>query len=312
MLSRVASNLYWMGRYVERAENVARYIKEIYFSYIDAPIEELDSRKFVLESILYMTGIFDVEDINERDVLFKVGLDRDNSSSLINIITNARENARGARNEISTEIWEAINTYYHYINNYSVDTYLTTGLYAVSDKIINQTSIIRGKIHGSILHDEGWAIISCAMFLERALQTIRILNSKLHDIYKIQSSGYPVNKLSFEWATLLRCTESFDMNRKYYRSIPNREQVLEFLLLNKQNPRSLFYAIKGINVYLMKISKAKTIEPHSLEFKLQKLLAHYEFMVVDDFEENVYDLINQTYEVLNEVCNDLEKKYLMY
>lgn len=312
MLSRVASNLYWMGRYVERADHIARYIKEIYFSSIDAPIEALDRRKFVMESILYMTGNFEINNVNEKDVLFKVGFDREYGNSLLSIITSARENARGARNEISTEIWEAINTYYHFMNSYPVDTFLNTGLYDVTKEINDQTSVIRGKVSASILHDESWAIISCAIYIERSLQLIRILNSKLHDMYKIKSLGFPVNKMSFEWATLLRCTESFDMNRKYYRSIPNRDQVLEFLLLNKQNPRSLHYAINGINSYLDRISNTNVIENNSVEFKLKKLEAHYQFLTIDDFKDDVYKLINYTYDVLNEVSNELELKYLSY
>ncbi len=312
MLSRVASNLYWMGRYLERSENMARYIKELYFSSIDAPIGEMDRRKFVLESILYMTGTFDQEEPDEEKVLYKVGFDRENSGSLISIVTSARENARGARSEISTDIWERINSYYHFIQNYPLETYLTTGLYDVTQRILDQASVIRGKVYGSILHDEIWAVISCAMFLERSLQTIRILNSKLHDIYKIKTMGFPVNKLSFEWATLLRCTESFDMNRKYYRSIPNREQVLEFVLINIHNPRSLHYSIRGINNYLMRISQSSTLIPNSVEFKIQKLLAHYQFLTIDDFKENEYELINYTYDVLQEVASEIESKYLSY
>lgn len=312
MLSRVASNLYWMGRYVERAENIARYVKELYFSSVDAPIEELDSRKFVMESILYMVGYFDLEEINERDVLHKVGLDRDNSNSLVSIVTLARENARGARNEISTEIWEAINTYYHFLDEYPVETYLSTGLYDMTQKMLEHTSVVRSKINGTILHDETWAIISCGIYIERTLQLIRILNSKLHDIWKIQNMGVPVTKLSFEWATLLRCTETFDMNRKYYRSIPIRDQVLEFLILNRQNPRSLAYSINGITTYFSRLSKSKYLEPDSIDFKVNKLQAHYQFLTMDEFKEDVYSLLNSTQESLLEISEELEKKYLSY
>ena len=312
MLSRVANNLYWMSRYIERAENVARYVKELYFSSIDAPIEELDNRKFVMESILYMVGIFDMEDINERDVLFKVGFDRDNSNSLINTITYARENARGARNEISTEIWEAINTYYHFIDNYSVDKFLTSGLYEVTEKILEHTSIIRGKFQGSILHDDGWALISAALYIERSQQLIRIINSKMNDMYKIQKMGYPVTKLSFEWTTLLRCTETFDMNRKYYRSIPNKKEVLEFLILNKQNPHSLQFSIKGIASYISKVSKTKFVEQNSIEFKIKKLQSQFEYLTIDEYKDDIYKLLNETKEVLNDISEQLEKKYLSY
>ncbi len=312
MLSRVASNLYWMGRYIERAENIARYVKEIYFSSIDAPIEELSSKKFVLESILYMVGIFDAKNIEEREVLYRIGFDKECPNSLLHTITNARENARSARNEISTEIWEAINTYYHFIDHYPIDTFLSTGLYEVTQKILDQSSVVRGKIYGSILYDETWAIILYSMYIERALQTIHILNSKLNDINKIKEMGFPVNKLSFEWATLLRCTESFDMNRKYYRSIPNKDEVLEFLLLNEKNPRSLYFTIISINNFLTRFSSVNKIEPGTIRFKLLKLESHYRFLTITDFKEDVYALINHTFEVLNEANTEFEKKYLSY
>ncbi len=312
MLSRVANNLYWMGRYIERAEHIARYIKELYFSSIDAPIEEIDSRNFVLESILYMVGIFDIDEKNEQDVLYKVGLERENSNSLVSIVTLARENARGARNEISTELWEAINTYYHVVDNYPLETYLTSGLYDFTQKILEQTTGVRGKIYGSILHDETWALINCGMHIERSLQMIRILNSKLHDIWKIQSLGYPVTKLSFEWSTLLRCAESFDMNRKFYRSIPNRVQVLEFLLLNIQNPRSLHYSINRLSNYLGFISQQKYLAPDSIEFKINKLNAHYQFLTLEEYNDDVYKLLNYSRDVLLEISEEFEKKYLSY
>ncbi len=312
MLSRVANNLYWMGRYIERLEHTSRYVKELYFSSLDAPIEEIDSRKFVLESILYMYGIFDMEEINERKVLYKIGFDNENPNSFISIITGARENARGARNEISTEIWETLNTFYHYLKSYPVENFLRTGLYDVTQHIINNTSLLRTKIYSTLLYDETWSLILCAMHLERTLQNIRILNSKLNDIYKIQQLGYPVNELSFEWTTLLRCTEAFDMNRKYYRSIPNKNQVLEFLILNVQNPRSIHYSIHRIAEYLSHLSQSNKIVPNSIEFTINKLACQYKFLTIDEYKDDVYPLLNNTREILLELCNNFEKKYLSY
>ncbi len=312
MLSRVANNLYWMGRYIERAEHFARYSKEIYFSSLDAPIMKTYDRNFVLESMLYMTGIFDMEVENEKDVLYKIGLDPDNPNSIISILTIARENARGARNAISTDLWEAINKYYHLVNNYSVETYISTGFYDLTQIILEQTSIVQSKISGTLLHDEEWAIILMGMHIERVIQVIRIINSKLHDIYKIETAGHPVTEMSFEWTTMLRCTESFDMNRKFYRSIPNREQVLEFIMLNPQCPRSIAHSVNGIQKYLLKINSDDNSDTKSLTFKIGKLCAQYKYLTFEEFNNDIYALLNSTQDMVSEISSELEKKYLSF
>ncbi|MEI7525972.1 MAG: alpha-E domain-containing protein [Mariniphaga sp.] len=312
MLSRVANNLYWMGRYIERAEHFARYSKEIYFSSLDAPIMKTYDRKFVLESMLYMTGIFDMEVEDEKDVLFKIGLDPQNPNSIISIITVARENARGARNAISTDLWEAINKYYHLVNNYSVETYVSTGFYELTQIILEQTSIVQSKISGTLLHDEEWAIIRLGMFIERVIQVIRIINSKLHDIYKIEKAGHPVTEMSFEWTTMLRCTESFDMNRKFYRTVPNKEQVLEFIMLNPQCPRSIAHSVNGMQRYLSKLSSDQNSDTKSIAFKIGKLCAKYKYLSFGEYKDDIYGLLNSTQDMVMEISLELEKKYLSF
>ncbi|MGB5264265.1 MAG: alpha-E domain-containing protein [Lutimonas sp.] len=312
MLSRVANNLYWMGRYIERAEHIARYSKEIYFSSLDAPILETYDRNFVLDSMLYMTGIFDFEYQKEEEVLYKIGLDPDNSNSILSNITFARENARGARNAISTGLWENLNRFYHLVNDYPVEKYLTTGFYEFSQMVLDQTSILRVKIYDSLLHDEEWAVILLGMYTERVLQVIRIINAKLHDIYKIEQSGIPVTELSFEWTTLLRCTESFDMNRKYYAKTPNSKQVLEFLIVNPNCPRSLAFSLNGIRKYIKKLIRNESSNPNSISFKIGKLNEKYNYLTYDDYKDDIYGLLNDTQEKITTICSEIEKKYLTY
>lgn len=312
MLSRVANNLYWMGRYIERTDHIARYCKQTYFSSLDAPILKNYDRKFVLESMLYMNGIFDMEDINEKDVLFRIGVDTNNPNSIVSNITFARENARGARNTISSDLYESVNTYYHLITSYPVKTYLTTGLYEYTQLVSDQNSIVRGKIYGTLLHDEEWAIILLGMYLERAIQVIRIINSKLHDIYKIEQDGHPVNEMSFEWTNLLRCVEAFDMNRKFYRSIPNREHVLEFLVLNQHCPRSISYTLNGIKRYEEKISRNENYDSNTTSFKIRKINEKYRYLAFDEFKDDVYGLLNSTHEIMMEISAEIESKYLSF
>lgn len=301
-----------MGRYIERVEHFARYSKVIYFSSLDAPILKSYNRNFVTESILYMAGIFDMDSMSERDVLYKVGLDSLNANSIISNVTMARENARGARSAISTGLWESINQYYHLVKNYPEETYLTTGFYDFTQMILDQTSIVRGKIYGTLLHEGEWAIILIGMYIERVVQVTRIINSKLNDVYKIEQAGYSVTELSFEWTTLLKCVEAFDMNRKFYATIPDRNQVLEFLLLNQSCPRSISNSLTGIMRYEEKIRLNDKFDTSSLGFKIGKLQQQYQYLTIDDFKDDVYGLLNTTLAKILEVGSEFEKKYLSF
>jgi uncharacterized alpha-E superfamily protein len=301
-----------MGRYIERADHIARYSKAIYFSSLDAPILRTYDGNFVLESMLYMAGIFDMENINEKEVLFKIGFDTENSNSIISNITSARENARGARSAISTDLWEAINKYYHLVTNYPQDVYLTTGLYDFTQMVLDQTSIVSSKIYGTLLQDEEWAMILTGMYIERGLQIIRIINAKLNDIYKIEQTGHPVNDMSFEWTNMLRCLESFDMNRKFYRSTPNREKALEFLMLNAQCPRSIAYSLNAIRRYEEKISRNENQDGNKISFKIRKLSEQFKYLSYDEFQDDVYGLLNTTQEKISEIGSEFEMKYLSF
>jgi uncharacterized alpha-E superfamily protein len=119
MLARVANNLFWMGRYIERSEHIARYLRVNYFSSLDAPHELSQSRQFVLKSLMFMVGAPNTsnKDLDEADVLYNIGLNPDKEYSIINCIKMARENANSARDIISTELYEAINKFYHFVLN---------------------------------------------------------------------------------------------------------------------------------------------------------------------------------------------------
>ena len=173
MLARVANNLFWMGRYIERSEHLARYLNVNYFSSLDAPDELSQSRQFVLRSIMYMADNEIIEsdlDLKEEDVLFDVGLNPEKSNSIINIFKYAHENARSSRDLISTELFETINRINHSIKNYSVESFVKNGLYDFTLMITRSTAEIRSKIKGTLLHDEVYAIIMLGVYLERVLQ----------------------------------------------------------------------------------------------------------------------------------------------
>ena len=259
-----------MGRYIERLDHSIRFTKVNYFSAMDAPIS-ID-RQLVLRAVLRMNGKeLEARDVTEGKVLWTVAFDRDNPASVLNSISAARENARGARDIISTELWESINKFYHFILSYNQEAYMTTRLFDFSQSSLEQLTIIRGQIDNSLIHNEVWSIIKLGMYLERSAQILRSIRTKWQDMEEIEAFSKENSPLlTFQIATLMRGIESFDMSRKYYRAAPSLDQALEFLLLNDTFPRSLLSCLRKVSMHINGINESKHEQVNSAAFHASK------------------------------------------
>ena len=236
MLSRIANSLFWMGRYLERAQHTARYMHVHYFSALDAPA--LSKNEFVLHSIGTMTGLTLAFQENEANVLdetplFKVTLDGSNPVSILSAVFNARENARGARDILSSELWESINKFYHAVNTYSGNKISEDQILSFTEMVVENCAIVNGYIDNSLLHDDTWSLIQLGIHLEAAGQLTRILISKVTDIKKSSEAVSGAELETYQCITLLKSVEAFDMSKIHYKAVPNLKDTLEFLVLNK-------------------------------------------------------------------------------
>ncbi|MEM1258701.1 MAG: alpha-E domain-containing protein [Bacteroidota bacterium] len=315
MLARVANNLFWMGRYIERSEHVARYLNVNYFSSLDAPHELSQSRQFMLRSMLFMIGDPANNDsltLDEEKVLFNTALNQEKQYSIISNVKSARENANSARDLISTGLYEAINRFYHYVLNYNTDFFVKKGLYDFTVHVTEQTAVLRGKIRGSLLHDQVYAIIMLGINIERATQIIRIINTKYHDALLATGSYDDQVAHSFEWTTLLKCIESYDMMRRFYRKTPTSLSTLEFLVLNGDCPRSVMNSLNQIYRHMSVLDKAKHPLKDSTFFLVGKLRAEIQFTKVESIASNVQGFIQQILEKLVEISQKMEQEFFNY
>jgi len=314
MLARVANNLFWMGRYIERAEHTARFMNVNYFSSLDAPNKLSQERQFVLHSICSMVGD-DVDDdieVNEEEVFFNVGLNPEKAYSILQCVKYARENANSSRDMISTEFYESINKFYHFVMNYPKGVFVKTGLHDFTSQVTEHAAILRGKIRGTLLHDEVYALIMLGVNIERATQVIRIVKTKFEDAQKA-TGGYsnPI-KNSYEWTTLLKCCESYDMNRRFYKKPPVQFTVLEFLILNPACPRSVMNCLNQIHRHASILDMMKIRDKTSAAFLIGKMRSEYEFKTVEEIQKNVEKFVENTLNTLVEISEKLEKEYFYY
>jgi uncharacterized alpha-E superfamily protein len=313
MLARVANNLFWMGRYIERSEHLARYLNVNYFSSLDAPNELSQSRQFVLRSIMFMVNdeIFDAKiKLKEENILFNVGLNIEKPYSIINSFNSAYENARSSRDLISTELFESINIVNHNIKNYNPEAFVKNGLYDFTTMVTKSTAEIRSKIKGTLLHDETYAIIMLGIYLERAIQVTRIINSKCSDA-AVEKSKYndTTDDGSHQWSTLLKCVFSYDMMRRFYKKTPNKNMSLEFLILNSECPRSIKSSLNQIKKYIHILAKHQKVRTNSAAFLIGKLHAEFEYKLIEDIEGNIEDFIRNLISHLVDVGKKLEDNY---
>jgi uncharacterized alpha-E superfamily protein len=299
-----------MGRYLERIEHTARYTRVNYFAAMDAPMSV--NKEFALYSILRMNGIpVPAEPPVEEAVLLGVAFDKANSSSILSCVAAARENARGSRDVISTEVWEAINKYYHWVMAYDQQAFVRTHLYDFMHQAQERLIVIKGKIDETQVHNEAWCIIRLGLLVERASQVLRVLSTKLADISLLQEEKLKASILSHQLAATLRAMESFDMSRKHYRRAPNMADTLEFLLLMDEFPKSYLCCLRRMkaNIDYLTSCDRSTQQKGSIGFAINKSYHAVRYTTIEEIEDDPMAFIREQQERIAHLGQLLEDTF---
>jgi uncharacterized alpha-E superfamily protein len=248
MLSRTAENLFWMARYVERAENVARMLDVALRMALlpSAAGNEHLHWKPVL-AISPGTGKFQERyaALTPENVIRYVALDSDNETSIWSLIRAARENARAQRGAISNEAWESLNGTWLAIQEMGLKDLQRGGYRDFFDWVKERSHLFRGVVFGTMLHDDAFRFIRLGTFIERANNTARILDVKYHVLLPAteEIGGYVDY---YQWGALLRSVGAFRSYRKIYRDTILPWRVAELLVLRRDMPRSLHHCYENL------------------------------------------------------------------
>jgi uncharacterized alpha-E superfamily protein len=308
MLARVANSLYWTGRYIERSEHLARYLRVQYFSTLDAPMTQ--NKAFILRSILNMYGIDHAPEapVEEADVLFTVGMDNDNPLSIRATVRAARENARSLRYLLSTELWEAINEFYLFSRDFDAAYFQTRGLHDYTTKTCRHCSVIRSLLDDTLLHDEIWLFLKLGMHLERAAQVIRILHSKLHDIAVIAENDANIPLRQYQATITLKVLEGFDMHHRRYKKPLSPGTTVEFLITNPRFPRSVTYNLRCVHESLLRL---REITPTSQEllFRAGKLYNYFRYLEPPEVKDRLNEFLEASLQQIYGLHELIEQEY---
>lgn len=308
MLARVANSLFWTGRYIERSEHLARYLKVQYFSILDAPMSQ--NKDFILKSILTMYGIaFDAaKPVDEQEVLGKLGMDSTNPSSILSTVFAARENARSVRYTITSELWEVINQYYLFVKEYPVEFYKTRGLFDFTVNIAKHCAMVKSLLDHTLIHDDIWIFIKLGMHIERAIQIIRILTSKIHDIEVVTDNGLNFPLRQYQWTITLKVLEAFDMHRRVNKTAHTQTSTFEFLISHPQFPRSLAFNIQQVNSLISRLSFSKNAND-PLVVAAGQLSTYFQHLPMEDVRENLRPFLYESMKKIYSLNDLIEKTY---
>ena len=253
MLSRVADSLYWMSRYLERAENNVRQLDVTMSLLLDASETSPETRwKRLLNSLGSTEDLPEIGDVDTmaRTLVF----DSDFGASVTTCLNAARENARQVREEISTEQWQRLNRLYHQIHSPHAQAQFRGNINDFMASIVDGIHLFKGVSDTTMIHGEGWQFIRLGRYLERAFATATLLEvhqESLLDLQEREHSGYQY----LELVGLLRSCTSFEAYCQVYSADLTPDQILEFLLLNQEFPHALRYTVDGIRQSLEAIQR---------------------------------------------------------
>ena len=284
MLSRVADSIYWMSRYVERAENLARFIDVTHNVCLDMPLGS-DQQWGALVSASGDNELFEklYGEQTRRNVVHFLCCEAENPNSIFSCVRAARENARSIREVIASEMWEEINQFYIYVRD------AKRHLDASPDEFFQQVKMFShlfiGITTATFSQGEAWHFARLGRVLERADKTSRILDMKYFILLpSINDVGTPIDDL--QWSAVLRSVSGFEMYRKRHHGITPR-RVVGFLVLDRNFPRAIMHCLEVANSSLHAISGSpEGTFWNQAEKRLGQVRGELAYLTVDEIVQN--------------------------
>jgi uncharacterized alpha-E superfamily protein len=312
MLSRVANSIYWINRYIERAENYARFIG------VNANLA-LDTAN-IPDAMQWMPLVATTADeelykaiYNEptqENIFNFLTFDNENSNSIYACVMNARENARTIRENISIEMWEHINGFYHSVRNTADQRQnIIANPREFLKEVVQGSQLLSGIEDSTISHTEAWHFGRLGRFIERADKTARLLDVKYFILLPSLDEVGSVLDL-IQWSAVLKSVSAFMMyRRKHGQLVP--QKIIEFLILDKQFPRSVYYCTASAQLMLKNILKThRSSVKNPVMRKLAMLNSELYYTNTKEIMKfGMHEYIDRLQTIINEVNNEIHAMF---
>ena len=316
MLSRTADHLFWMSRYMERAENTARMLDVNHqTSLLPQSADRAEQGWAGVLGISELTAAFGkkFDVVNADNVMQFMVRDISNPSAILSCLEAARENARAVRGKLTTELWETTNQTWLEFNRMLQDDTFERDPAALFEWVKFRSHLSRGVSVGTMLQDESLHFIRIGTFLERADNTARLLDVKFHalagDYFGAWADDDAPEVDFYHWSAILRSVSAFEIYRKVYRNVIRPDKVAELLMLRPDMPRSLAACMNEVVVNLDLVANEQSAETRR---RAGRLRSDLQFGRIDEIlSTGLHAFLTQFLDRVNAIGAGISRDFLV-
>lgn len=312
MLSRTAENLFWIARYIERAETMARLLE------VGARIALMPSAghgyRSEWESLLQASGTAEgfaakYGDPVQRNIESYLFFDRDNPSSVVSCLERARENARIVRTALTSQVWDALNGAFQEMRQLERKPRSELELTELTEWVNRQAALVRGAIDATLLRNDGYAFLNLGFALERADNTARLIDVKYYVLLpSVDFIGSGLD--NYQWQTLLRALSAHRAFHWAYGGEITAAKIAHFLILNPQSPRSLITAVTMAMEHLDALARGYH-KSGPAQMRARALVGEIaETRVEEIFDEGLHEFLTRLIRDVSELTEMVQAVYL--
>lgn len=306
MLSRVANNLFWMDRYMERSYGLLNLIRTNHNSTIDSG--DYSSWNAILKTYMGIEEFKIYENYSDSISIIDFMLfDINNSNTLVNMVTRARENARSVQEHISRELWLSVNKYYLYVNNKKViKKYKKSDPIDFVNELLQYNHIYYSSADITQERGNAYCFMNLGKYFERVVQSIDFLSVR---VISLNDENQNLSE-SFFWKNLLSSIGGYQLYIKTYKSIFNVENIIEMISINEFFPRSIRYSVKKLNTHIERLNQFNRLNDTKLLFNIGKLKNSLDYTTIEGIKKiGLNKFLENIKFDLNEISTNINKVY---
>ena len=314
MLSRIAESLFWLARYIERAEGTARILDVNYHMLLEQAQQPYRLR---WEPLIVMAGEEDrfrklYNEVNGANVFEFLAFLDENPSSIVQCIAKARENARTIRDRISREMWEDINGLYHMVSRYVPTDEIAAGPHRFCDRIKFGAHRFHGVTDATMPHDEGWEFLRIGWALERAEMTARLVDVQYHNLLDGPPAANALD--NHQWMAVLRSVGAYEAYHREHHPPIEPEKVAEMLILHARHPHSIRFSLTEVQAGLRAVSGSGTgFYANEAERLAGRLVERLNYDRIGEvFNQGLHGYLNDLLRICGLIGEDIARTYFYY